>query len=213
MVMILNKLKIQTLLILSFLFLSGCGINQAKNNSDTSELYAKSQTQDAIIERSGTLFRAGSNKEKRDLQMKDAQNRLTSGGGLLGKKPLDLLNMGNDGESNNKQIGSIGMPINPYLWKGSLETVNFMPLISADPFGGIIITDWYTSESNLNERCKLNIFIKGVEFKTENIKVNSFCQTLSESNNWVDKSINIENNIKLENAILNKAKKIRLSQS
>ena len=131
----------------------------------------------------------------------------------MGKKPLDLVNLGQCEGDSGQQTASIGMPINPYLWKGSLETVNFMPLLSADPFGGIIITDWYAPENNSNERCKLNIFVKGVEFKSDNIKVNSFCQSLSDKNIWIDKKPNVENNIKLENAILNKAKKIRLSQS
>ena len=52
------------------------------------------------------------------------------------------------------QYGAMGMPINPYLWKASLETISFMPLASTDPFGGTIITDWYTSASNENERCR-----------------------------------------------------------
>ena len=87
-----------------------------------------------------------------------------------------------------------------------------MPLASADPFAGIIITDWYTSQNIPNERCKLNIFIKGYEMKTDNLKVNSFCQLLS-NGRWLDIENNTDNDAKLENAILNKAKKIRLSQS
>ena len=101
------------------------------------------------------------------------------------------------------------MPINPYLWKASLETISFMPLSSADPFGGTIITDWYTSASNENERCKLNIFINGLELKTENLKVSSFCQ-IFKNQKWINTKTNIQNNIKIENAILNKAKKIRI---
>ena len=88
-----------------------------------------------------------------------------------------------------------------------------MPLVSADPFSGVIITDWYTDQNNINQRCKLNVFIKGVDLKTDNLKVNSFCQILNDNGNWVDQKVNNENNIKLENAILNKAKKIKLSQS
>jgi len=128
---------------------------------------------------------------------------------LLGKKGMSL---GNIGESEKTTTATIGLPINPYLWKGSLETIDFMPLASADPFAGIIITDWYTSQSAPNERCKINIFIKGYEMKTDNLKVNSFCQSLS-NGQWVDIKNNIDNDAKLENAILNKAKKIRLSQS
>ena len=122
-----------------------------------------------------------------------------------------MLDLGKNKSDTN--TASVGFPINPYLWKGSLETISFMPLTSADPFGGIIITDWYAEQNESGQRCKINIFIKGVELKTENLKVNSFCQKLNEKNVWIDQKINQENNIKLENAILNKAKKIRLSQS
>ena len=61
-----------------------------------------------------------------------------------------------------KGFATVGMPINPYLWSASLETLSFIPLSSADPFGGTIFTDWYSSELNENERCKINVFIKGV---------------------------------------------------
>ena len=107
----------------------------------------------------------------------------------------------------------MGMPINPYLWKGSLETVEFMPLISADPFAGIILTDWYSAGNSLNERCKVNIFIKGVELSSQNLKVNSFCQKLSPSNIWIDQPTIVDNNIQLEDAIFNKAKKFRLAKN
>ena len=72
----------------------------------------------------------------------------------------------------------MGLPINPFLWRASIETISFMPLASTDPFAGTIITDWYTSENSLGERCKLNIFINGADLKTENLKVSSFCQSL-----------------------------------
>ena len=173
---------------------------------DASELEA--QTRGEIIKRSGTTFTGGS-PEKDRLALLDAENRLRSGGGLLGKKGLSL---GDINKSENTTAGVIGLPINPYLWKGSLETIDFMPIASADPFAGVIITDWYTSQSSPNQRCKINVFIRGYEMKTDNLKVNSFCQSLS-NGQWVDIKNNIDNDAKLENAILNKAKKIRLSQS
>jgi len=193
-----------TLMIVSFTFLlAAC--NKTRG-IDTSELEA--QTRGEIIKRSGTTFTGGTPEQER-LALADAENRLRSGGGLFGKKGgINLVG----GDSKEQNAVSIGMPINPYLWKGSLETVNFMPLASADPFSGIIITDWYTDNNNPEERCKLNIFIKGAEMKTDNLKVNSFCQKFT-NGKWVDQEVSIENNSKLENAILNKAKKIRLSQS
>ncbi|MDC0195106.1 DUF3576 domain-containing protein [Alphaproteobacteria bacterium] len=190
---------------ISPILLQSCNKNLTEDEKE--ELWSKAQTTGQIIERSGTTFSSGENKE---LALSDAQNRLNTGGGLLGKKAgLDLLSIGN---SNQKQTPtSIGMPINPFFWKASIETVEFMPLMSADPFAGIIITDWHTTENAKNERCKLNIFIKGAEMKSDNLRVNSFCQRLI-NNNWIDQKINKDINIKIENAILNKAKKIRLLQ-
>ena len=173
---------------------------------DASELEA--QTRGEIIKRSGTTFTGGT-AEKDRIALADAENRLRSGGGVLGQKGLSLGGIKN---SKKTTATTIGLPINPYLWKGSLETIDFMPLASADPFAGIIITDWYTSQNTPNERCKINIFIRGYKMKTDNLKVNSFCQSLS-NGQWVDIKNNIDNDAKLENAILNKAKKIRLSQS
>ena len=173
---------------------------------DASKLEA--QTRGEIIKRSGTNMPGGT-PEKDRLALADAENRLRTGGGLLGKKGMSL---GEINKSENTTTAAIGLPINPYLWKGSLETIDFMPLASVDPFVGIIITDWYSSQNTPNERCKINIFIRGYEMKTDNLKVNSFCQSLS-NGQWVDIKNNIDTDAKLENAILNKAKKIRLSQS
>jgi len=181
------------------------GCNKNLTEEEKKELWSKAQTTGQIIERSGTVFNSGSNK---DLAMRDATTRLQTGGGLFGKKGLSLDAFGG-GSEQSVQYGAIGMPINPYLWKASLETISFMPLASADPFGGTIITDWYTSASNENERCKLNIFINGSVLKTENLKVSSFCQVFK-NQKWINTKNNVQNDIKIENAILNKAKKIRL---
>ena len=203
------KFFVIIIFIFSSFILASC--NRSTNDKeakDTSELWAKSQATGDIIERSGTIM-DDSNPANRRRALDDAENRLRTGGGLFGKKAgIDLLNQ----RQQEGTTTSIGMPINPYLWKASLETISFMPLSSADPFGGIIITDWYNDGSNPKERCKINIFIKGVELKTDNLKVSSFCQNFL-NGNWIDQEVNKENNAKLENAILNKAKKIRLSQS
>ena len=113
------------------------------------------------------------------------------------------------GETNTNYQFSTSNP----MWRAAFDVIDFMPLVTVDYSGGTIITDWYTDQNNIKQRCKLNIFIRGVELKTDNLKVNSFCQTLSDKNNWIDEKVSSENNIKIENAILNKAKKIRLSQS
>ena len=156
-------------------------------------------------------MRAGTDERMLKKQMDDAENRLRTGGGLFGKDGGIDLSM-SENKDDNQSNTTIGMPINPFLWRASLETISFMSLSSADPFGGIIITDWYSTASKIDERCKLNIFIKGVKLKTENLSVKSYCQKLIKDN-WINNPSDNENDIKLENVILNKAKKLKLSVS
>ena len=139
------------------------------------ELWSKAQTTGEIINRSGTVFNSGINK---DLAIRDAETRLQSGGGLFGKGGISVSGIlgDNNKEKNTPATGVIAMSVNPYLWRAALETIDFMPLSSADQVGGTIITDWYSSSENENERCKLNIFVNGVEFKSQNLKVTTFCQ-------------------------------------
>ena len=175
------------------------------------ELWSKAQTKESIIARSGTKFNSAQDME---LALRDAETRLQSGGGLLGKGGLTIDGIlgGRKNQNENNSTSSISMPVNAFLWKASLETIDFMPLSSADPIGGTIITDWYSTIENEKERCKLNIFISGKELSTENLKVTSFCQEFKNPT-WVNKKIDLESNIKIENAILNKAKKLRLQSS
>tara|TARA_Y100001970_G_scaffold273975_1_gene373016 strand:+ start:456 stop:1058 length:603 start_codon:yes stop_codon:yes gene_type:complete len=195
------------LLALFFLFfLLSCNSNKSEEEMD--KLWSKAQTRNEILERSGTKFNSATDME---LAMRDAENRLQSGGGLLGKGGLSFSGILTNKEKNNSS-NTIAMSVNPYLWKGALETIDFMPLSSADQIGGTIITDWYSTSSNTNERCKLNIFISGKKLSTENLKVTSFCQEFKDPV-WVNKKVLQEDNIKIENAILNKAKKLKLQSS
>ena len=198
----MSLIKALSLTLLIFLF--SCNKNLTKEESD--ELWSNAQTTGEIINRSGTKVNSANNKE---LAMREAETRLSTGGGLFGKDSINLF------DTNKEQRGgfaTVGMPINPYLWSASLETLSFIPLSSADPFGGTILTDWYSTEANENERCKINVFISGAELKTQNLRVSSFCEVFKK-NKWVGVSTNNQDNIELENAILNKAKKLKLKNT
>jgi hypothetical protein len=103
------------LLVISLLYLSSC--NRNKSDEEMKELWSKAQTTGEIINRSGTKFNSGTNKK---LALSDAQNRLMSGGGLF----KDGISFGEtfNNEKNNPQVSTVGMSINPFLWKGALET-------------------------------------------------------------------------------------------
>ena len=103
-----------------------------------------------------------------------------------------------------------GITVNSYLWRASLDTVSFMPLASADPFGGVILTDWYTSEDNKNERFKLNVFILGKQLKSDGIQVRVFKQIMQNST-WTDVIASKDTARQLEDSILTRARQLRVA--
>jgi hypothetical protein len=100
--------------------------------------------------------------------------------------------------------------VNSYLWHATLDTLSFMPLASADPFGGVIITDWYSAPSNPNERLKVTIYILDRRLRADGIRIAVFRQSRS-NEGWVDSTVNAETATKLEDAILTRARELRLA--
>jgi len=195
------------IIIVSLFIVSACNRNLTEEEKE--ELWSKAQTRQAIIDRSGTKFNSAMDPE---LALRDAETRLQSGGGLLGNKGLSLDMLGREKSNVSSSASSVAMPVNIYLWRSALETLSFMPLNSADPIGGTILTDWYSTTNNTNERCKLNVFISGKQLTTQNLKVSSFCQEF-QNQIWVNIEIDNSKNTQIENAILNKAKKLRQQSS
>jgi hypothetical protein len=106
--------------------------------------------------------------------------------------------------------GKVTLGVNSYLWHASLDTLRFMPLASADPFGGVIITDWYTAPQNPNERLKVTIYILDRRLRADGIKISVFRQTRN-GTAWADAATNPETANKLEDAILTRARELRLA--
>jgi hypothetical protein len=104
-----------------------------------------------------------------------------------------------------------GIGVNSYLWQASLETLAFMPLSSADPFGGVIITDWYTNPEKPDERFKATVYILDTRLRADGLTVTVFKQLKGADGNWVDASASNQTQVDLENAILTKARQLRLS--
>ena len=107
--------------------------------------------------------------------------------------------------------GGGGIGVNSFLWRASLDTVSFMPLASADPFGGTIITDWYSPPDSPNERFKLNIFILGRDLRADGVRARVFRQNKTPDGQWVDAPVDQATGTDLENAILTRARQIRMS--
>ena len=118
----------------------------------------------------------------------------------------------NNDTGTNAGGGGPGIGVNSYLWHASLDTVSFMPLASADPFGGVIITDWYSPPNSPGERFKVNVFILGRELRADGVKTSVFRQKRDDkTGSWIDAQVDQNTAGDLENAILSRARQMRLS--
>jgi hypothetical protein len=119
-----------------------------------------------------------------------------------------------DSDTGSTAISSQGgqrtLGVNSYLWHATLDTLSFMPLASADPFGGVIITEWYSSPEAQGERLKVTVYILDRHLRADGLKVAVFRQTKS-GDSWVDAEVNPDTATKLTDAILTRARELRLA--
>ncbi len=109
-----------------------------------------------------------------------------------------------------RSSGGAGIGVNSYLWRASLDTISFMPLVSADPFGGVIISDWYTTPESPSERFKLVVYILDTKLTADGVKVNVFRQQLVGNQEWKDAAVSAATGPNVENAILTRARQLRI---
>jgi hypothetical protein len=126
-------------------------------------------------------------------------------GSLFG--PGGLFGSRSDRKDNNS---GTGVAVNAFLWRASLDTINFIPLVSADPFGGVIITDWYTPAESPNERMKVQVTILDRELRADGVRVSVFKQSQT-AKGWVDAQVDQRTNTDIENAILTRARQLRIA--
>ena len=98
--------------------------------------------------------------------------------------------------------------VNSYLWHATLDTLSFMPLASADPFGGVIITDWFTPPVSSGERFKATVYILGRELRSDGVRVSIFRQVL-QGGQWVDAPVSPVTIGEIENKVLSRARQLR----
>lgn len=111
-------------------------------------------------------------------------------------------------KSTSQDQGATGLGVNAYLWRGALDTLSFMPLSSADPFGGVIITDWYQPPSGNGERFKVTAYILGRQLRADGVKVSVFRQ-VQQGGQWVDAPVSSATSAEVENKVLYRARDLR----
>lgn len=136
-----------------------------------------------------------------DEQRKEARGRLT------GEDGISIGGSRKDDASSASPLG-----VNSFLWRATLDTLSFMPLVSADPFGGVIITDWYEDSKEKGERYKINALILDKTLRADGIKITLFKQTTDNKGVWHDKKSDAADARKIEDTILTRARELKINQ-
>jgi hypothetical protein len=135
----------------------------------------------------------------------DAGSGLLSAGNLTGGD--SFLSVG-----TSKQLrpdgGGAGLGVNAYLWRGALDTLSFMPLASADPFGGVIVTDWYAPPASNGERFKATAYILGSQLRSDAVRVAIYRQVL-QNGQWIDATVSPMTVGEIEDRVLARARELR----
>lgn len=122
-----------------------------------------------------------------------------------------FLGLGNNSAAKAKKAdaqNAIG--VNAYLWRATLDTVSFMSLRSADPWGGVVITEWYADPQKPDERFKIDVYIMDSRLRADALAVSVFKEVLV-GEQWQKADVSAQTQADIENTILTRARELRSS--
>ena len=106
-----------------------------------------------------------------------------------------------------------GIGVNAFLWRATLDTLSFMPLLTADPWGGVVNYDWYVNPQTPNERFKTTVFILDTRLRADALNVTVSKEVRDASGAWTAAPVAAQTETDLENAILTKARQLNLANA
>lgn len=104
------------------------------------------------------------------------------------------------------------LPVNKFLWQASLDTLSFLPLASTDPFTGVIATDWGAAPNQPRERFKVTAYMLSPALAASSLRVAVYREVRDESGVWVPAAVDPQTPRRLEDAILTRARQIRIAE-
>jgi len=113
----------------------------------------------------------------------------------------------------NKSANTFEFSTSNVLWRATLKSLDFLPLMNADYSGGIIIYDWYSQTSNPKEQIKISVQFLNNELRSDSIKITAhkkICETAERcSNSTLDQ--NFANSIK--DSIITSARTLKIEEA
>ncbi len=128
--------------------------------------------------------------------------------GIFGSGGLKLFS-----SAANRRGAVETLGVNAYLWRAALDTLSILPLASADPLGGAVTTDWGRIGPNPAERVKATAYVRGADLAAASLQVVVNRQVSDGIGGWRDAPVAADTARKLEDAILLRARQIRIEEA
>ncbi len=156
------------------------------------------------------LTACGAADENQQYPQTEEDRRKARLGKLTGEDGLVIV--GAPGDDNGTDAGTNPLGVNAFLWRATLDTLAFMPLTAADPWGGTILTDWYEDPDAPGERFKVNALILDRQLRADSLKISVFRQQKNPAGQWQDAKVDTGLGRKLEDTVLTRARQLRVKQ-
>ncbi len=111
-----------------------------------------------------------------------------------------------EGDLAASRVTTIG--VNSYLWRATLDTLSFMPLLQTDSNGGVVVTDWYVNPQQPGERMKVTVSILDQDLRADAVRVAAL-REVNRGGQWVSAPVEAATTQKLEDIILTRARDLR----
>jgi len=117
------------------------------------------------------------------------------------------------GSIGNSGNGNFSFANSNELWRATLEVLDFTPLSNIDYSGGLIITEWYSSENNPNESVKISVQFLSDEIRADGIDIKIFQKNCANLNSCTTKKISTDLNEDIKLAILKRASELKIKKN
>ena len=151
------------------------------------------------------LISCSSSKEGSEQFEPNVQKRVEA----AAKKDGGIILFGGD----KKNSGSIDFSSTNVMWRATLKTLNFLPLVSADYSAGLIVTDWYSEQKLGKEQIKIQVSFLSNDLKSESIVVSSFKRICEPNGICTNSSVNESVNKEIKDSIINNARLLKIEET
>ena len=136
---------------------------------------------------------------------KRAREFADKGGGLFG----DINKIG----TKKTGGGTIDFESTNVLWKATLKTLDFLPLLNADYTGGVIIYDWYTETNNSKEQIKISVRFLSNELKSDSIKVTAHKKICESADKCLNTNMDQKFSDNIKDSIITSARALKIEEA